>query len=172
MNLVLIGMFVFNTQGLEGSILQQLSHGLVSGALFLCVGVIYDRHHTRLVKYYSGLAHTMPIYIAIFMFFSMANIALPGTSSFVGEFLILVGAFQTNTTVCVLSATGMILGGGYSLWLFNRIAYGNVKVQNIKGFIDMSYREFMILCPLLFLTIFLGVYPNCLIDKLHMIQIY
>ena len=110
MNLVLIGMFVYNLQGLEGSILQQLSHGLVSGALFLCVGVVYDRHHTRLVKYYSGLAHTMPIYIAIFMFFSMANIALPGTSSFVGEFLILAGAFQTNTTVCVLSATGMILG--------------------------------------------------------------
>ena len=103
MNLVLIGMFVYNLQGLEGSILQQLSHGLVSGALFLCVGVIYDRHHTRLVKYYSGLAHTMPIYIAIFMFFSMANIALPGTSSFVGEFLILVGAFQTNTTVCSVS---------------------------------------------------------------------
>merc|ERR1712100_756935 len=103
MNLVLIGMFVFNAQGLEGSILQQLSHGLVSGALFLCVGVIYDRHHTRLIKYYSGLAHTMPMYIAIFMFFSMANIALPGTSSFVGEFLILAGAFQTNTTVCVLS---------------------------------------------------------------------
>ena len=101
MNLVLIGMFVYNLQGLEGSILQQLSHGLVSGALFLCVGVIYDRHHTRLVKYYSGLAHTMPIYIAIFMFFSMANIALPGTSSFVGEFLILAGAFkQIQLYVC------------------------------------------------------------------------
>jgi proton-translocating NADH-quinone oxidoreductase chain M len=153
MNLVLIGMFVYNLQGLEGSILQQLSHGLVSGALFLCVGVIYDRHHTRLVKYYSGLAHTMPIYIAIFMFFSMANIALPGTSSFVGEFLILAGAFQTNTTVCVLSATGMILGGGYSLWLFNRVAFGNIKVQYMNVFSDVDKREFATLLPLFILTL-------------------
>jgi proton-translocating NADH-quinone oxidoreductase chain M len=160
MNLVLIGMFVYNLQGLEGSILQQLSHGLVSGALFLCVGVIYDRHHTRLVKYYSGLAHTMPIYIAIFMFFSMANIALPGTSSFVGEFLILAGAFQTNTTVCVLSATGMILGGGYSLWLFNRVAFGNIKVQYMKAFSDVDKREFATLLPLIALTLVMGIYPE------------
>jgi proton-translocating NADH-quinone oxidoreductase chain M len=167
MNLVLIGMFVYNLQGLEGSILQQLSHGLVSGALFLCVGVIYDRHHTRLVKYYSGLAHTMPIYIAIFMFFSMANIALPGTSSFVGEFLILAGAFQTNTTVCVLSATGMILGGGYSLWLFNRVAFGNIKVQYMKAFSDVDKREFATLCPLLVLTLVMGIYPEIFLDPMH-----
>jgi proton-translocating NADH-quinone oxidoreductase chain M len=168
MNLVLIGMFVYNLQGLEGSILQQLSHGLVSGALFLCVGVIYDRHHTRLVKYYSGLAHTMPIYIAIFMFFSMANIALPGTSSFVGEFLILVGAFQTNTTVCVLSATGMILGGGYSLWLFNRVAFGNIKVQYMKAFSDIDKREFGTLLPLIVLTLVMGIYPEIFLDPMHM----
>ena len=167
MNLVLIGMFVYNLQGLEGSILQQLSHGLVSGALFLCVGVIYDRHHTRLVKYYSGLAHTMPIYIAIFMFFSMANIALPGTSSFVGEFLILAGAFQTNTTVCVLSATGMILGGGYSLWLFNRVAFGNIKVQYIKAFSDVDKREFATLLPLIVLTLVMGIYPEIFLDPMH-----
>ena len=167
MNLVLIGMFVYNLQGLEGSILQQLSHGLVSGALFLCVGVIYDRHHTRLVKYYSGLAHTMPIYIAIFMFFSMANIALPGTSSFVGEFLILAGAFQANTTVCVLSATGMILGGGYSLWLFNRVAFGNIKVQYMKVFSDIDKREFATLCPLLVLTLVMGIYPEMFLDPMH-----
>jgi proton-translocating NADH-quinone oxidoreductase chain M len=168
MNLVLIGMFVYNLQGLEGSILQQLSHGLVSGALFLCVGVIYDRHHTRLVKYYSGLAHTMPIYIAIFMFFSMANIALPGTSSFVGEFLILAGAFQTNTTVCVLSATGMILGGGYSLWLFNRVAFGNIKVQYMKAFSDVDKREFGTLLPLIVLTLVMGIYPEIFLDPMHM----
>ena len=167
MNLVLIGMFVYNLQGLEGSILQQLSHGLVSGALFLCVGVIYDRHHTRLVKYYSGLAHTMPIYIAIFMFFSMANIALPGTSSFVGEFLILAGAFQTNTTVCVLSATGMILGGGYSLWLFNRVAFGNIKVQYMKAFSDVDKREFGTLLPLIVLTLVMGIYPEIFLDPMH-----
>jgi proton-translocating NADH-quinone oxidoreductase chain M len=167
MNLVLIGMFVYNLQGLEGSILQQLSHGLVSGALFLCVGVIYDRHHTRLVKYYSGLAHTMPIYIAIFMFFSMANIALPGTSSFVGEFLILAGAFQTNTTVCVLAATGMILGGGYSLWLFNRVAFGNIKVQYMKAFSDVDKREFATLLPLIVLTLVMGIYPEIFLDPMH-----
>jgi proton-translocating NADH-quinone oxidoreductase chain M len=167
MNLVLIGMFVYNLQGLEGSILQQLSHGLVSGALFLCVGVIYDRHHTRLVKYYSGLAHTMPVYIAIFMFFSMANIALPGTSSFVGEFLILAGAFQTNTTVCVLSATGMILGGGYSLWLFNRVAFGNIKVQYMKAFSDVDKREFATLLPLIVLTLVMGIYPEIFLDPMH-----
>jgi proton-translocating NADH-quinone oxidoreductase chain M len=167
MNLVLIGMFVYNLQGLEGSILQQLSHGLVSGALFLCVGVIYDRHHTRLVKYYSGLAHTMPIYIAIFMFFSMANIALPGTSSFVGEFLILAGAFQTNTTVCVLSATGMILGGGYSLWLFNRVAFGNIKVQYMKAFSDVDKREFATLLPLIVLTLVMGIYPEIFLEPMH-----
>ncbi len=168
MNLVLIGMFVYNLQGLEGSILQQLSHGLVSGALFLCVGVIYDRHHTRLVKYYSGLAHTMPIYIAIFMFFSMANIALPGTSSFVGEFLILAGAFQTNTTVCVLSATGMILGGGYSLWLFNRVAFGNIKVQYMNVFSDVDKREFATLLPLVILTLVMGIYPEIFLDPMHL----
>lgn len=168
MNLVLIGMFVYNLQGLEGSILQQLSHGLVSGALFLCVGVIYDRHHTRLVKYYSGLAHTMPIYIAIFMFFSMANIALPGTSSFVGEFLILAGAFQTNTTVCVLSATGMILGGGYSLWLFNRVAFGNIKVQYMGAFSDVDKREFATLLPLIILTLVMGIYPEIFLDPMHL----
>jgi len=167
MNLVLIGMFVYNLQGLEGSILQQLSHGLVSGALFLCVGVVYDRHHTRLVKYYSGLAHTMPIYIAIFMFFSMANIALPGTSSFVGEFLILAGAFQTNTTVCVLSATGMILGGGYSLWLFNRVDFGNIKIQYMNVFSDVDKREFATLLPLIILTLVMGIYPEIFLDPMH-----
>jgi NADH-quinone oxidoreductase subunit M len=104
MNLVIVGLFSLNTQGIEGAILQQLSHGLVSGALFLCVGVIYDRHHTRLIKYYSGLAHIMPVYVAIFMFFTMANIA-PGTSSFVGEFLILVGSFQVSTSVCFFATS-------------------------------------------------------------------
>ena len=131
MNVILIGMFAMNAQGLEGAMIQQLAHGFVSSALFLCVGVLYDRHHTRLVKYYSGMAHTMPIFVTIFLFFTLANIAMPGTAGFVGEFLILVGAFQVNTTIAVLGATGMVLGGGYSLWLFNRIAYGNLKVQAI-----------------------------------------
>jgi proton-translocating NADH-quinone oxidoreductase chain M len=167
MNLVMVGLFTLNSQGIEGAILQQLSHGLVSGALFLCIGVIYDRHHTRLIKYYGGLAHTMPLYIMIFLFFTMANIALPGTSSFVGEFLILAGSFQANTTVCFLAATGMVLGGCYSLWLFNRVAYGNIKIQYINQFGDMNRREFATFLPLVILTLVMGVYPEIWLDPMH-----
>ena len=142
MNLVLIGIFSFNIPGLEGAILQSLSHGFVSGALFLCVGVIYDRHHTRMIKYYGGLVHTMPIFAGLFLVFTMANIALPGTSSFVGEFLILVGAFQSNPSVCFFTSTGIILGGAYSLWLFNRLRFGNLKTQYINEFQELNRREF------------------------------
>ena len=137
-NLVVIGLFSWNFPGLEGSILQSLSHGFVSSALFLIIGVVYDRHHTRMVKYYGGLVHTMPIYIIIFLFFTMANIGLPGTGSFVGEFLILVGSFKANTTITFLGATGMIIGGCYSLWLFNRIAYGNLKTQYFNNYLDIT----------------------------------
>tara|TARA_B110000967_G_C18901859_1_gene576279 strand:+ start:1512 stop:2108 length:597 start_codon:yes stop_codon:yes gene_type:complete len=115
MNLVIIGLFSFNIIGLEGAMLQSLSHGFVASALFLIIGIIYDRHHTRMVKYYGGLVHIMPIFSIIFLIFTMANIALPGTSSFVGEILILVGVYKTNTTITVLGATGMVFGGAYSL---------------------------------------------------------
>jgi proton-translocating NADH-quinone oxidoreductase chain M len=164
MNITLIGLFSLTQQGVEGSILQMLSHGLVSGALFLCVGVLYDRHHTRLVKYYSGVAHLMPIFVIIFLFFTMANIAIPGTSSFVGEFLIIVGIFQTNTFIAFIGATGMVLGGGYSLWLYNRIAYGNLKTQYMSQFFDVNRREFMTFLPLVVLTLLMGVYPAVFID--------
>jgi NADH:ubiquinone oxidoreductase subunit 4 (subunit M) len=125
----MIGVFSFNIVGLEGAILQSLSHGFVSSALFLIIGVVYDRHHTRMVSYYAGLAHTMPIFTIIFLIFTMANIALPGTSSFVGEFLLLAGAFKVSTVATFFGASGMVLGGCYSLWLFNRMAYGNLKIQ-------------------------------------------
>ena len=115
MNLVVIGLFALNNQGIQGSIFQMLSHGIVSSALFLLVGILYDRHHTRLIRYYAGLVYTMPIYVVLFLVFTLANIATPGTSSFVGEFLILFGVFQSNTTITVLSATGMVLGSVYSL---------------------------------------------------------
>ena len=167
MNVILVGMFALNMQGLEGAMIQMLSHGLVSSALFLCVGVLYDRHHSRMVKYYSGMAHTMPLFAIVFMFMTMANIALPGTSSFVGEFLILAGAFQVNTTICVLAGTGMILGGGYSLWLYNRIAFGNLKVQAIKQFSDMNRREFMVFLPLTVGTLVMGIYPEIFLDPMH-----
>jgi proton-translocating NADH-quinone oxidoreductase chain M len=127
MNLVILGIFSFNNIGIEGAILQSLSHGFVASSLFLIIGVVYDRYRTRLVQYYGGLASVMPIYIAIFLFFTLANISFPGTSSFVGEFLILVGSFKVNTSVTLLGATSVVIGGAYSLWLFNRIAYGNIK---------------------------------------------
>jgi len=167
MNLVMIGIFSFNVVGLEGAILQSLSHGFVSSALFLIIGVIYDRHHTRMVKYYSGLAHTMPLFTIIFLIFTMANIALPGTSSFVGEFLILSGAFKVSTSATFLGATGMVLGGGYSLWLFNRIVYGNLKIQYLTSFQDINIREFFVFLPLIIGTFFMGIYPEIFLDVIH-----
>ena len=167
MGFVTLGIFTFNKQGIEGSIFQMISHGIISAALFLCVGVLYDRHHSRMVKYYSGVAHTMPIFAILFMFMTMANIALPCTSSFVGEFLILAGTFQVNTTICVLAGTGMILGGGYSLWLYNRIAFGNLKIQAIKQFSDMNRREFMVFLPLTIGTLVMGIYPEIFLDPMH-----
>jgi proton-translocating NADH-quinone oxidoreductase chain M len=167
MNLVMVGLFSFNVIGLEGAILQSLSHGFVASALFLIIGVVYDRHHTRMVKYYGGLVHTMPIYIFIFLFFTMANIGLPGTGSFVGELLILTGSFKANTTVTFLGATGMILGGCYSLWLFNRIAYGNLKTQYFKNYLDINKREFLIFFPLILGTLIMGVYPNIFLNSIH-----
>jgi len=168
MNLVIIGMYSFNIVGLEGAILQSLSHGFVASALFLVIGVIYDRYHTRLVKYYSGLVHTMPIFSFIFLIFTMANIALPGTSSFVGELLILVGIYKTNTTITFISATGMVLGGGYSLWLFNRVVYGNLKIQYVNYFCDVEKREFFIFLPLVIGTLLIGVYPDIFLDSIHL----
>ena len=167
MNLVMLGIFSFNVIGLEGAILQSLSHGFVASALFLIIGVVYDRHHTRMVKYYGGLVHTMPIYILIFLFFTMANIGLPGTSSFVGEFLILTGSFKANTTVTFLGATGMIIGGCYSLWLFNRIAYGNLKTQYFNQYLDINKREFLIFFPLILGTLVMGVYPDIFLNSIH-----
>jgi proton-translocating NADH-quinone oxidoreductase chain M len=167
MNLVVLGIFSFNILGLEGAILQSISHGFVSSALFLLIGVIYDRHHTRMIKYYSGLVHTMPLFSLIFLLFTMANIALPGTSSFVGEFLLLAGVFKISIVAAFFGATGMILGGAYSLWLFNRITYGNLKIQYITHFQDVNYREFMIFLPLVMGTLIIGIYPNLILDSVH-----
>lgn len=168
MNLVILGLFSFNVIGIEGALLQSLSHGFVASALFAIIGVVYDRYHTRTVKYYGGLVHIMPIYIIIFLFFTMSNIGLPGTGSFVGEFLILVGSFQTNIFITFIGATSMILGGCYSLWLFNRIAYGNLKTQYITKFIDLNKREVYIFLPLILGTILMGLYPNIFLDPIHL----
>jgi proton-translocating NADH-quinone oxidoreductase chain M len=167
MNLVLMGIFSFHLPGLEGSLLQSLSHGFVSSALFFLIGVLYDRYHSRLVLYYGGLVHIMPLYTLIFLLFTMANIALPGTSSFIGEFLILAGIYKYNTIAAILGTTGMILGGAYSLWLYNRIAYGNIKIDYTLQFSDLNLREFSILLPLILGTLIMGIYPNIFLDYIH-----
>ena len=168
MNLVIIGMFCFNHISLEGALLQSISHGFVASALFLLIGIVYDRHHTRMVKYYGGLVHIMPVYTIIFLFFTMANIGLPGTGSFIGEFLILMGSYQLNTTITFFGATGMVLGGCYSLWLFNRISYGNLKTQYIMNFSDLEKKEFIVFLPLLIGTLIMGVYPDIFLTPMHM----
>jgi proton-translocating NADH-quinone oxidoreductase chain M len=168
MNLVILGIFSYNTIGIEGAIFQSLSHGFVASGLFLVIGIVYDRYRTRIVQYYGGLATIMPIYIMIFLFFTLANISFPGTSSFVGEFLLLVGSFKVNTTITFLGATGVVIGGVYSLWLFNRIAYGNLKTQYTNTFLDLSYRECVIFLPLILGTLVAGIYPEIFLGSIHM----
>lgn len=167
MNFVTIGMFSLNLQGIEGSILLMLSHGLVSSALFLCVGALYDRHKSRLVKYYGGLVSTMPIFSILFLFFTLANMSLPGTSSFIGEFLILVGAFQTNTLIATLAAIGMILGAAYSLFLYNRVVFGAWKTDYMTKFSDLNRREVFVLVPFVLGVIWMGVYPQVFVECMH-----
>lgn len=160
MNYVTIGLFTWNMLGLAGSYLLMISHGLVSPALFLLVGFLYDRHKTRLLRYYAGCGRTMPLFALFFLFFTMANISVPGTSSFVGEFLILTGAFQNNTTIAIGAATGMIWGGAYALWLANRLLYGMPKVSYIRAFADLARREVALLFPYFLGTLWLGFYAE------------
>ena len=167
MAFVTIGIFTFNLYGIEGSLLIMLSHGFISSALFLCIGVLYDRHHTRLIKYYTGLTQIMPIYSSFFVFFSMANLGFPGTSSFAGEFLTLIGSFQSNTIVTVLASTGMVLGAAYSLWLCNRVVFGSLALNYITQYSDINRREFAVLFPLFLCTIWMGVYPEIFLDPMH-----
>ena len=168
MNLVTLGIFSFNTIGIEGSILQSISHGFVSGAMFLLVGILYDRYHSRFLYYYGGLVHMMPVYAVFLLIFTMANIALPGTSSFVGEFLLLLGIYKTNILSSIIGALGVILCGAYSLWLYNRIIFGNLKTTSITMFKDINLREFIILLPLLILVLFMGVYPSFFSEYIHL----
>lgn len=160
MNVITLGIFSFNIFGVEGAILQSVSHGLVAGGLFLLIGMLYNRYHTRFLYYYGGLVHTMPIFSAFFLMFTLANIALPITSSFVGEFLLLIGIYYSNFYACFFSALGVILCGAYSLWLCNRILFGNIKAEYTLIFLDLTKKEFLILCPLLIFIILLGTCPN------------
>jgi NADH-quinone oxidoreductase subunit M len=164
MGFVTMGIFAANQQGIDGAIFQMISHGFISGALFLCVGVIYDRMHTREIEAYGGLVIRMPAYALIFMLFTMANVGLPGTSGFVGEFLTLMGAFQVNTWVAAVATTGVILSAAYALWLYRRVVLGDLIKESLKSITDMTRREKAIFAPFVVMTLLLGVYPSLVTD--------
>ena len=164
MGYVTMGIFAANQQGVDGAIFQMLSHGFISGALFLCVGVIYDRMHTREIDAYGGLVNRMPAYALIFMFFTMANVGLPGTSGFIGEFLTLVGIFQVNTWVAAVATTGVILSAAYALWLYRRVVMGDLIKESLRTITDMTKRERAIFAPLVVMTLLLGIYPRLVTD--------
>jgi NADH-quinone oxidoreductase subunit M len=157
---VTIGIFTFNTQGISGAILQMLAHGVVSGALFLCVGVLYDRVHSREIARYGGVAKIMPVYAMVFMLFTMASVALPGTAGFPGELLVIIGAWQVNPWVALGAGLGMILGAAYMLYLYRRVAFGRITRDDLRGLLDLSPREVAIFAPLIVLTLWMGLYPS------------
>jgi NADH-quinone oxidoreductase subunit M len=167
MGFVTIGIFTFNVQGIEGAIFQMLSHGVVSAALFLCVGVVYDRMHSRLIDTYGGLVHRMPVYAAVFMVFMLASVGLPGTSGFVGEILVLIGAYQVSSWVAALAATGVVLGAAYMLWLYRRVIFGPLDKPALKAILDLDRREIVIFVPLVLVVIWMGVYPSSFLDAIH-----
>jgi len=174
MGVVSLAIFTLSVIGLEGSIFLQISHGLVSSALFIVVTILYDRHHTRLVKYYRGVAITMPLFAIIFLFFTLANIAVPLSCNFIGEFLSLLATFNSNAFIGILASSGMVLSACYALFLYNRVCFGSMSsfISSPSGSAssanrDISRREIFVLLPLVFLTIFLGIYPNIVLDALH-----
>jgi NADH-quinone oxidoreductase subunit M len=164
MGFVTMGIFAATTQGVAGGIFQMVSHGIVSGALFLCVGVVYDRLHTREIAAYGGLVNRMPFYAAAFMVFTLANVALPGTSGFVGEFLTLIGTFKVNTWVATLATIGTILSAAYALWLYRKVVFGALDKPSLAAMKDLDYREIITLGPLAVLTILFGFFPKPVLD--------
>jgi len=167
MGFVTMGCFAANQQGIEGAIFQMLSHGVVSAALFLVVGIVYDRIHSREISAYGGLVHRMPFYAFIFMVFMLASVGLPGTSGFVGEFLILIGTFQVNTWVALLGATGVIIGAAYMLYLYRRVIFGELTKEDLKKILDVSPREIAVFAPLILIVFFMGIYPIPFLDVMH-----
>ncbi len=166
MGIVTIGAFILNMQSVQGAMFQMLSHGIVSAALFLCVGVLYDRMHTHEIAVFGGLVHRMPRYAFTFLFFTLASVGLPGLSGFVGEFLVLLGAFKANTWVAFLATTSLILGAAYALWLYRQIIFGQLTKDSLKAILDMNTREVVIFLPLVLLTLWMGIYPNSFLDPM------
>jgi NADH-quinone oxidoreductase subunit M len=164
MGFVTMGLFAMTVQGVAGGIFQMISHGIVSAALFLCVGVIYDRMHTREIAAYGGLVNRMPVYAFVFMVFALANIGLPGTSGFVGEFLALIGTFRVNNWVATLATIGTILSAAYMLWLYRKVIFGRLEKPSLAAITDVGWREIVVLAPLVVLTIVFGLYPRPVLD--------
>jgi NADH-quinone oxidoreductase subunit M len=164
MGFVTMGIFAATTQGVAGGIFQMISHGIVSGALFLCVGVVYDRIHTREIAAYGGLVNRMPLYAAVFMVFTLANVGLPGTSGFIGEFLSLIGTFKVNVPVATFATLGVILSAAYALWLYRKMIFGVLDKPKLMSIADLVPREILILAPLVILTVLFGVFPNPVLD--------
>jgi NADH-quinone oxidoreductase subunit M len=160
MGVVTIGLFTFNEQGIQGGLFMMLSHGVVSAALFLIVGVVYDRIHSREIARYGGLADRMPGYSFAFMLFAMASVGLPGTAGFVGEFLVILGALQVNFWLAMLGGAGMILGAAYTLYLYRRVIFGRITRDDLRGILDLSAREWAVFVPLIVLTMWMGIYPS------------
>jgi len=167
MGFVTLGIFTFTKQGIEGSIFQMLSHGLISAALFLCVGVVYDRVHSRLINSYGGLVNILPKYSLVFAVFMLGAVGLPGTSGFVGEILVLLGAFQKSFLVAILASIGVILGAAYMLWLYKRVIFGKLEKKELTELKDLNLSEGLILFTLAGLTLLLGFYPNIILDTIH-----
>lgn len=168
MNFALLGLFTNNTQGVEGSLFFMLGHGVVSSGLFLCIGMLYDRYHTRNILYYGGLVVVMPLFCIFFLVFTLANIGLPGTVNFVGEFLVLVGIWKVNTTVTFLASLGLILGAVYAIWFYNRLVFGQIRFYGLHMFGDLTRREFFVLLPLFLLVFLMGIYPIVFLHAFHM----
>jgi NADH-quinone oxidoreductase subunit M len=164
MGFVTMGIFAMTAQGVAGGIFQMISHGIVSAALFLCVGVVYDRMHTREIAAYGGLVNRMPLYAFAFMVFTLANVGLPGTSGFVGEFLTLIGTFRVNTWVATLATLGTILSAAYALWLYRKVIFGKLEKPSLFNIRDIGWREMAVLAPLVILTIVFGIYPKPVLD--------
>ena len=167
MGFVTLGFFIFNTAGVEGAIVQMVSHGFVSAAMFLCIGVLYDRMHSRQISDYGGVINTMPRFVTFFVFFSMANAGLPATSGFVGEFMVIMGAVQFNFWIGLLAATALILGASYSLWMVKRVAFGDVANDHVRDLKDLSNREFFILGIMALAVLYMGIHPKPFTDVMH-----
>jgi NADH-quinone oxidoreductase subunit M len=167
MGFVTLGFFVFNTQGAEGALIQMISHGFVAGAMFLCIGVLYDRLHSRQIADYGGVVNAMPRFAALFMLFAMANSGLPGTSGFVGEFFVILGAMQSNFWIALIAATTLILGASYTLWMYKRVIFGAAVNPKVAALQDIGRREFLFLALLAACVLAIGLYPKPLTDVMH-----